>query len=396
MRALNPERVFALRIPFERLAAAGTKRLPPPICHPRRAGSTPPTRCSPAASISRAHPELAAALSEAAEPARSRKGGLPAFREQAAAFLDRPRRATTGPRRRVLDAIEFTASTPPARSRARRPTRARRCRPSASPASGRSSSAAKVAVQVGMVDYISPNPGYGFITMLPYQYAGGITYNAFHNAGVRCAAERDAVPAGCLAQGAERARRQEAVSESVDRRARADLARLHAPRFGTHERAAQQIVPAESEVLEAARHLPQPAAVLRRVRRRRRRQRRRSWACSTISLTTAIEHTPITSYVTNKREPFYRWLYGDNIDLGAVGHATLKDVPVCRFVGKKAVEAETTVERAALRAQYAPEPIQFYTIKPVAFDSTPGFELNRELRKVGAGHTLDRGKLLLK
>src|SRR6185436_21110724 len=24
------------------------------------------------------------------------------------------------------------------------------------------------------------------ISMLPYQYAGGITYNAFHNAGVRC------------------------------------------------------------------------------------------------------------------------------------------------------------------------------------------------------------------
>ena len=38
----------------------------------------------------------------------------------------------------------------------------------------------------GMVDYISPNPGYGFITMLPYEHAGGIAYNAFHNAGVRC------------------------------------------------------------------------------------------------------------------------------------------------------------------------------------------------------------------
>ena len=39
---------------------------------------------------------------------------------------------------------------------------------------------------LGMVDYLSPNPGYGFIPMLPYQYAGGIAYNAFHNAGVRC------------------------------------------------------------------------------------------------------------------------------------------------------------------------------------------------------------------
>ena len=47
-------------------------------------------------------------------------------------------------------------------------------------------------------------------------------------------------------------------------------------------------------------------------------------------------------------------------------------------------------------ATYAPEPIQFYRIKPAAFDSTPGFELNRELRKAGKGHTLDRKKLLLK
>ena len=38
----------------------------------------------------------------------------------------------------------------------------------------------------GMVDYLSPNPGYGFISMLPYEHAGGIEYNAFHNAGVRC------------------------------------------------------------------------------------------------------------------------------------------------------------------------------------------------------------------
>jgi hypothetical protein len=47
-------------------------------------------------------------------------------------------------------------------------------------------------------------------------------------------------------------------------------------------------------------------------------------------------------------------------------------------------------------AQYAPEQMQFYRIKSVAFDSTPGFEFNRELRKVGAGHVTDRKKLLLK
>jgi len=34
-------------------------------------------------------------------------------------------------------------------------------------------------------------------------------------------------------------------------------------------------------------------------------------------------------------------------------------------------------------------------VKRVPFDSDKGMELNRELRKVGAGHTLDRAKLLL-
>ena len=59
------------------------------------------------------------------------------------------------------------------------------------------------------------------------------------------------------------------------------------------------------------------------------------------------------------------------------------------------------MEAAALRdlplyeASFAPEPIQFFRSK-VPFDSAAGFELNRELRKIGAGHTLDRARLLLK
>ena len=82
--------------------------------------------------------------------------------------------------------------------------------------------------------------------------------------------------------------------------------------------------------------------------------------------------------------------------MAEVGHASLKQVPVCRFVGKKAGEAETLTNVPLYEAKFAPEHIQFYRIKSVAFDSPPGFELNRELRKVGAGHALDRGKLLLK
>jgi hypothetical protein len=37
---------------------------------------------------------------------------------------------------------------------------------------------------LGMVDYISSEGYYGLMPMLPYEYAGGITYNAIHNTGI--------------------------------------------------------------------------------------------------------------------------------------------------------------------------------------------------------------------
>jgi hypothetical protein len=110
------------------------------------------------------------------------------------------------------------------------------------------------------------------------------------------------------------------------------------------------------------------------------------------------EHTPIKTYVTNRREPFYRWLYGDNVEIGAAGQfgkTRIKSVPVCRFIGKKASEVTTLRDLPLYEATFAPEPIQFFRSK-LAFDSAPGFELNRELRKIGAGHVLDRKSLQLK
>ena len=108
------------------------------------------------------------------------------------------------------------------------------------------------------------------------------------------------------------------------------------------------------------------------------------------------DHTPVAAYVANQREPFYRWLYGDNIELAPVGQAKLKDVPTCRFARKKAEEAQLLSNVPLYEAEWAPESIQFYTLKPAAFDSDKGYEFNRELRKVGAGYTIDRSKLFLR
>ena len=247
---------------------------------------------------------------------------------------------------------------------------------------------------LGMVDYLSPNPGYGFITMLPYQYAGGITYNAFHNAGVRCQLNSTKfLPAAWRNVVSERDGKKLYQNLWIASRAPVSHGCTRLP--SGHMTELRQIVPTDSPVLERVRtfrDLPScydvfdlrgdgtPAVI--------GIQYYIAYKCDT-------EHTPLRTYVANRRDPYYRWLYGGNVVLGPVGKVTIREVPVCRFVGRKAEEAQVLSSVPLYEARFEPEAIQFYTVKRVPFDSDKGMELNRELRKVGAGHTLDRAKLLL-
>jgi len=247
---------------------------------------------------------------------------------------------------------------------------------------------------LGMVDYLSPNPGYGFISMLPYQYAGGITYNAFHNAGVRCQLNSTKfLPASWRNVVGERDGKKQYQNLWIASRAPVSHGCTRLP--SGHMTELRQIVPSESSVLERVRTFRNKpgcydvfdvrgdgnAAVVGV-------QYYVAYKCDT-------EHTPLRTYVANRRDPYYKWLYGDNAVLGPVGKVVMRDVPVCRFVGRKAEEAKALSNVPLYEAPFEPETIQFYTVKRVPFDSDRGMELNRELRKVGAGHTLDRGKLLL-
>ncbi len=398
MSALNPERVFRIKIPVEGLLQRW---------HARLAGVSAADVASTAQQLDAANailpgrvnlyqlsPELASSLSRAVELAHTEKPDAPAFREQALAFLDR---ATAG-RYRVRDgfveAAELTAIYP------------------AGTIDGTTTYNGELLPNfgvtgiwplirrtegrgiTGMVDYLSPNPGYGFITMLPYQHAGGIEYNAFHNAGVRCGlGETPFLPSAWRKVMGERDTKKAYQNLWIISRGPTSHG---CTRLGSgHMTELRQIVPSESNILERIatfRSLPQCYDVFDI-------QGDGSPQVMGVQYYLAYknrDHTPIRSYVTNRRAPFYHWLYGDNISMAEVGHASLKQVPVCRYVGKKADEAETLANVPLYEAKYAPEPMQFYRIKSVPFDSTPGYELNRELRKVGAGHTLDRGKLLLK
>jgi len=398
MSTLNPHRVFRIKLPVDTLLGAWHKRL---------AGLGAADMAAKATLLDAANAilpgrvnlyqlstELSSALTRAADLARTTPADSAAFREAALSFLEHATAGRYPVRNGAIEAVEFTAIYPAGTLDATTTYKGERL-----PAFGVSGVWPLIPRTqgrglIGMVDYISPNPGYGFITMLPYEHAGGIAYNAIHNAGVRCSlGETPFLPSAW----------RKVMGERNDKKAYQNLWIISrgptshgCTRLASgHMNELRQIIPSESSVLEHVdnfRSLPQCYDVF---------DIDGDGAAEVMGVQYYLafknrDHTPIRSYVTNRREPFYHWLYGNNITMGAVGQARLKQVPICRFALKKAEEAETLTDLPLYEAQYAPEQMQFYRTKPVAFDSTRGVEFNRELRKIGAGHVTDRGKLLLK
>ena len=398
MGTLNPERVFRIAVPVERVLARWHTQLSS-IVSDDKPSTAKQLDAANAILPGRVHlytlsPELTSSLSRAVELARKEKSDSKVFREQALGFLER---ATTGHYRvrdNAIEAVEFTSIYPAGTIDGTVLYKGEKL-----PAVGVTGvwpliRRAEGRGITGMVDYLSPNPGYGFITMLPYEHASGVEYNAFHNAGVRCAlGETPFLPTAWRKVMGERDTKKPyqnlwIISRGPTSHGCTRLASGHMSEL-------RQIVPSESNVLEGiatVRNLPQCYDVFDI-------QGDGSPEVMGVQYYLAYknrDHTPIRSYAANRREPFYHWLYGDNINSAEVGRASLKQVPVCRCTGKKAEEAQTLSNVPLYEAKFISEHIQFYRIKSVPFDSPRGYELNRELRKVGAGHTLDRGKLLLK
>lgn len=396
MSALNPERIFRIHIPLDRVAADWHKTLTAADLSTDAgrldaANAVLPGRIN----LSQLTPELTAALNQAAATARAGQASDAAFRDQTAAFLDQATKGHYRARDGFVDALEFTSIYPAGTAEMTMTYKGEKLPdfgvtgvwPLIARTQGRG--------LTGMVDYISPNPGYGFITMLPYQHAGGITYNAFHNAGVRCElGSTPFLPAAWRKVVSDRDGKKPYQNLWIASRAPTSHG---CTRLGSgHMSELRNSLPASSEVLEEVdsfRNLPQCYDVF---------DIDGSGTPKVMGVQYYLayrsnEHTPVAAYVTNKREPFYKWMYGDNIALAPVGQAKLKEVPTCRFIGKKkAQEAQVLSDVPLHEATWAAESIQFYNLKPAPFDSTPGYEFNRELRKVGVGHETDRKKLFLK
>jgi hypothetical protein len=394
MSALNPERVLRIHIPVASVASrwhAALSSLDEASAAARldAANAALPGRVN----LNELSPEVDAALSRAIALARSAAADSPQFRAETEAFVAAATqghyRASSG----AIDAVEFTTIYPAGTVDGTTTYKGERLPdfgvtgvwPLIRREQGRG--------RVGMVDYLSTNPGYGFIPLLAYQHAGGITYNAFHNAGVRCELGRTPFLPSQWRKAVSERDGKSMQNLWIVARGPASHGCTRLP--SGHMSELRQIVPSEPEGLVRVKHfrnLPQCHDVF---------DLRGDGNPAVMGVQYYLayksdEHTPVRAFVSNRREPFYRWLYGSNIEIGAVGKSRLKEVPLCRFVGRKAQEAAVLRDVPLHEAIFVPEAIQFYKIKPVSFESAAGFDFNRELRRVGAGHTTDRKALFLK
>jgi len=392
MATLNPDRVFRIRMALDQVAQRWR-----PILAGVAAGASAGEKLDAAnavlpgrVNLTALSPDLEAALVQAADAGRQGNGAL---RDRTAAFIAKASGGRYPVRDGAVQAIEFTAIYPAGTVDATTTYKGERLPDFGVTGVWNLTPRTHGRGLLGMVDYLSPNPGYGFITMLPYQYAGGIAYNAFHNAGVRCQLNATKfLPAAWRTVASER---DPKPYQNLWIASRAPTSHGCTRLPSGHMAEMRQVLPTESSVLERVRTFRNLPGCYDVFDARGDGTQEVMGVQYYIAYKCDTEHTPLRTYVANRRDPFYRWLYGANAELGPVGKVTMRQVPVCRFVGRKAEEAQTLSNLPLYEAPYEPEALQFYTVKRVPFDSDKGMELNRELRKVGVGHTLDRAKLLL-
>jgi hypothetical protein len=394
MEKLNPNRIFRIRIPVDRVAAdwhAALSGLDAEGNQLDAANAVLPGRVN----VYELNDAVRVELNKAVALVQSGKGaGDPAFRAQTITFLE----VATGGRYPVVGdqvrAVEFTAIYPAGTAKAWTHYNGQKL-----PEFGVSGVWPLVPRKhgkgiMGMVDYLSTNPGYGFIPLLGYQYAGGIAYNALHNAGVRSQLNSTRfLPREWVKVAGERNPKKNYQNLWIASRAPTSHGCTRLP--SGHMSELRDSLPSTSEGLEGVpnfRNKPQCYDVF---------DIDGDGKAEVMGVQYYLaywgrKHLPVAAYAPNDRKGFYAWLYGDNIAYAPDGSATIKEVPVCRFAGlRKAVEAKVLSDVPLYEAPYARESIQFYAIKRVNFQTRAGFTLNRELRRVGAGYELDRAALFL-
>jgi hypothetical protein len=246
---------------------------------------------------------------------------------------------------------------------------------------------------VGMVDYISKAGYYGMMPMLPYQYAGGSSYNAFHNPGIsNWMGGHKLIP--------------KAWKESTDNsRSGKPYLRSSITSRGPVSHGCTRMSP--GHLSEFREMLPSTSEGMLGIRVFLNLSQ--CYDIYDIDGDGTDEAMGVQYYIAfkgksrvadkiwaqNTRKDFYDWLYGDEIVYGEPGEVTVKAPYECEFVGRKARLGPRHQNVKLYEAPYEPEYLQFYTINGVKATSSEGYDFNRELRRVGYGYQVDRKVLRL-
>jgi hypothetical protein len=249
---------------------------------------------------------------------------------------------------------------------------------------------------LGMVDYLSTNPGYGYITMLPYQYAGGIYYNAIHNAGIRMPLGKKFLPEEWRTTKTERPPHKKCLNLWIASRSHISHGCTRIP--SGHMSELRNMIPSKSETLEKLIHFRNKPYLYDVFDVNGDGSPEVMGLKYYLAYKCAGEHDrdPVGILVQNTREDFYPWLYGPDFTFNSDGTVTFKEIMDARFVGRKALDGKTYKNISLYEAEYPEEAIQFYLLNKARFSSNAGFEFNRELRRVGYGYKPDLKKLFLK
>lgn len=243
----------------------------------------------------------------------------------------------------------------------------------------------------GMVDYISKAGYYGIMPMLPYQYAGGASYNAFHNPGIsNWMGGHPLIP-------------KEWKSSTENSRSGKPYLRSSITSRGPVSHGCTRLSP--GHLTEFREMLPSTSDDMKGIRVFLNQSQ--CYDMYDVDGDGVEEAMGVQYYIAfkgksrvankiwaqNTRKEFYDWLYSDEIVYGVPGEVIVKKAISCDFVKRKAVEGKVYTDVKLYEAPYEPEFLQFYTINGVSATSHDGYEINRELRRVGYGYEVDR-KLL--
>lgn len=246
---------------------------------------------------------------------------------------------------------------------------------------------------VGMVDYISKAGYYGMMPMLPYEYAGGSAYNAFHNPGIsNWMGGHKLIP--------------DAWKESTDNsRSGKPYLRSSITSRGPVSHGCTRMSP--GHLSEFREMLPSTSASMQGIRVFLNLSQ--CYDLYDIDGDGTDEAMGVQYYIAfqgksrvadkiwaqNNRKDFYHWLYGDEIVYGEPGEVIVKAPYECEFVGRKAKLGPRHQNVRLYESPYEPEYLQFYTINGVEATTSAGYDFNRELRRVGYGYEVDRKTLRL-